>query len=135
MVRQSTSLKEPSVRMCGRLLKSCSDREKASRHAQVMSCRSRGSAAAQPAGRSREQGRLLVVSSRAGVRLPDGHLLHADMALGQGGELLAGLVVEVLGQVLGRGVEDGEGLEVVEHLVVDALDYRTQQILEQFEVQ
>src|ERR1035437_3424159 len=100
-----------------------------------MSCRSNGSAVAPRWRRNRNPGWLLVVSSRAGVRLPDGHMLDADTALGQGGELLAGLVVEVFGQVLGRGVENNEGLEVVEHLVVNALDDRAQQMLEQLEVQ
>jgi hypothetical protein len=51
------------------------------------------------------------------------------------GELLVGLVIEVFGQVLGRGVQHREGLQVVEHPVVDAVDHRAQHLLEQLEVQ
>ena len=46
-----------------------------------------------------------------------------------------GLVVEILGDVFGRGIERGEGLEVVQHLVVDAVDDRAQHVLEQLEVE
>ena len=48
---------------------------------------------------------------------------------------LVGLVVEIFGDVLGRGIEHGEGLEVVEHLVVDAVDDGAHHLLEQLEVE
>src|ERR1035441_1858233 len=106
-----------------------------SRPARAMSCRSRGSAATPLAGRSRKRRRLLVVSSCGRVRLPDGAVLHAHPALSHSGELLIGLVVEVFGDVLGRGIQDREGLQVVEHLVVDAVDDRTQHLVEQLEIE
>ena len=47
----------------------------------------------------------------------------------------AGLVVKVAGEVFGGRVELGEGLEVVDHLVVEVVDDGLQQILQQLEVE
>ena len=64
-----------------------------------------------------------------------GAIFHAHAARGHLGELPVRLVVEILGHVLGRGVQHREGLQIVQHLVVDAVDDRAQHLLEQLEVQ
>src|SRR5580704_19760484 len=46
-----------------------------------------------------------------------------------------GFVVEVPGEVFGRGVERGEGLEVVNHLVVEVVDDGAHDLLEEFEIE
>ena len=51
------------------------------------------------------------------------------------GELPVGLVVEILRDVLSGRVEHREGLEVIEHLMVDAVDDRAQHLLQQLEVE
>jgi hypothetical protein len=62
-------------------------------------------------------------------------MLYAHAALGHGGELLAGLLVEVFSDVFGRWIQHRKWLELVEHLMVDAVDDRAQNLLEQLEVQ
>src|SRR5216684_3785056 len=79
--------------------------------------------------------RLLVVGCRGRVRLPDGAVLDGDPASGHLVELAVGLIVKVARQVFCRWVELGEGFELIEHLVVDAVDDRTHHLLEQLEVE
>ena len=51
-------------------------------------------------------------------------------------ELGAGLLVEVFGEVFCRGVDLGdEGLEVVDHAVVEVVDGGAHDLLEEFEVE
>src|ERR1700722_838406 len=50
-------------------------------------------------------------------------------------ELEFGLVVKIAGEVFGRGVERGERLEVVDHLVVEVFDDGAHDLLEQLEVE
>src|ERR1035437_735575 len=78
---------------------------------------------------------LLVIRGRGGVRLPDSTVLYPHAAFGHASQLLAGLVVEVPGDVFSRWIEFGERLQVVEHLVVDALDDGAHHQLELFEVE
>src|SRR5580692_12430919 len=37
-------------------------------------------------------------------------------------ELVVGLVVKIFGEVLGRWIQDGERLQIVDHLVIEPLD-------------
>jgi len=77
--------------------------------------------------------RLLVVSSRGRVRLPDGAVFHAHAARvtsRDGGWFRR----KNIWPGSRRRVEHRERLQFVQHLVVDALDRRTQHLLEQLEV-
>ena len=56
---------------------------------------------------------------------PCGHLVKLEL----------GLVVEVASEVFRRGVDSGEGLEVVDHLVVEVVDDGAHDLLEELEVQ
>src|ERR1017187_6380398 len=78
---------------------------------------------------------LLVVGGDGGVGLPDGDLLDADPAFGGLLETAVALVEEILGEVFRRGVEDGEGLDVIDHLVVEIFDDGTHELLEVLEVE
>jgi hypothetical protein len=51
------------------------------------------------------------------------------------GQLLVGLVVEIASDVLGRGIHGGERFQLIEHLVVDAVDHRAHDLLEQLEIE
>src|ERR1700759_5633378 len=87
------------------------------------------------AQRQRTKTTSLVIRRPGRVRLPDGTVLDRDPASGHLVELAVGLIVKVARQVLCRWVELGEGLEVIEHLVVDAVDDRAHHLLEQLEVE
>jgi len=50
-------------------------------------------------------------------------------------ELGGGLVEEVFGEVFGGGVEGGEGVEVVNHLVIEEFDRGAEDLLEELEVE
>src|SRR5437868_4325283 len=77
---------------------------------------------------------LLVVASETGVGFVEGAVLYGDAAFGHLLELEFGFVVEVAGEVFGRGVERGERLEVVDHLVVEVVDDGAHDLLEELEV-
>src|ERR1700689_1909605 len=68
---------------------------------------------------------LLVIGCRGRVCFPDSAVFHGNPAAGHLFELAVGFIVKVARQVFRRWVELDEGLEVVEHLVVDAIDHRT----------
>jgi hypothetical protein len=78
---------------------------------------------------------LLVVAGEAGVGFVDGGVFDADAAAGHLDELLAGLEIEVAREVFGRRVYLIEGLEVVDHLVVEIIDDGAKDLLEQLEVE
>jgi hypothetical protein len=46
-----------------------------------------------------------------------------------------GFLVEVAGEVFGGGVEGGEGLELVDHLVIEIVDGGAEDLLEKLEVE
>ena len=80
--------------------------------------------------------RLLVVAGEAGVGFVEGTVFDADAAGGHLVELGAGLVVEVLGEVFGGGVDlFVEGGKVVDHEVVEVLDGGAHDLLEELEVE
>ena len=79
--------------------------------------------------------RLFVVRRRRCVRLPDGAVFHAHAALGHSVKLLIRLIIKILGNVFRRWVEHREWLEVVQHLVIDAVDNRAEHLLKQLEVE
>src|SRR5450631_879798 len=79
--------------------------------------------------------RLLVIGRSGCVRLPDGAVFDGDPASGHVVQLAVGFIVKVAGQVFCRRVELDEWFEVIEHLVVDAVDDRTHDLLEQLEIQ
>src|ERR1700723_3638994 len=85
--------------------------------------------------RRRNSAELLVIGCRGRVCFPDSAVFHGDPAAGHLLKLPVGFIVKVTRQVFRRRVELDEGLEVVEHLVVDAVDHRTHHLLEQLEVQ
>ncbi len=79
--------------------------------------------------------RLLVVAGEAGVGLVEGAIFDADAAVGHVVQLVGGLLEEVTGEVFGGRVELlVEGLEVVDHLVVEAVDDGAHDLLEEFEI-
>jgi hypothetical protein len=50
-------------------------------------------------------------------------------------ELFVGLIVEIFGNIFGRRVQRRKRLELVQHLVVDAVDDRSQHLLQKLEVE
>ena len=81
-------------------------------------------------------GGLLVVAGEAGVGLVESAVFDTDAALGHVVELLAGLLVEVFGQVFGRGVDlFVEGWEVVDHEVVEVFHGGAHDLFEELEVE
>ncbi len=78
---------------------------------------------------------LLVVGRRRCIRLPDGAVLHADAPSRHAGELLIGLIVEVFGDILRRRIQLSKWFEIIQHLMIDALDHRAHHLLEQLEIQ
>jgi hypothetical protein len=79
--------------------------------------------------------RLLVVAGDGGVGLPDGDLLDADTPFGGLLETLIALVIKILGEVFRRRIEDGEGLDVIDHLVIEIVNDGLHDQLQFFEVQ
>src|SRR3954465_15296631 len=79
--------------------------------------------------------KLLEVSGGGGVGLPNGDHLHADAARGRALEARIGLIEKVFRQVLGRWVQSLEGLDVVHHLMIKAVDDRLHHRLQIFEVE
>src|ERR1700722_7401469 len=75
--------------------------------------------------RPRNRAGLLVIGCRGRVCFPDSAVLHCDPAACHLLELPVGFIVKVARQVFRRRVQFDERLEVVEHLVVDAIDHRT----------
>src|SRR5437762_8440994 len=67
---------------------------------------------------------LLEVGGGGGIGLPDGDHLHADAARGRALEASVGLVEEIFRQVFRRGIQSLEGLDVVHHLMIEAVDGR-----------
>src|SRR5258706_13587048 len=78
---------------------------------------------------------LLVVAGEAGVGFVEGAGFYGDAAFGHLVELELGLVVEVAREIFGRGVERGEWLEVVDHLVIEVVDDGAHDLLEQLEIE
>src|ERR1700692_536434 len=76
---------------------------------------------------------LLVVAGGAGCGLIESAVLDGDPAGGHVAELLPRLVEEVAGEVLRRGVDLVEGLQFIDHLVIEVLDDRAHDLLEQLE--
>src|SRR6516225_1384235 len=81
------------------------------------------------------RGNSLVVRSRGCVSFPNGAVLHAHATARHAIELMIGFVVEELGQIFGRRIQYRERLQLIEHLVVDAVDYWPHHLLEQLEVE
>src|SRR5438270_141015 len=77
----------------------------------------------------------LVIAGKAGVGFKDSAVLNADAACSKFLKLLRCLNEEVARKIFSRRIELGKGLEVIDHLVVQAIHDRTQQILEQLEVE
>src|ERR1700685_2388757 len=79
---------------------------------------------------------LLVVAGEAGVGLVEGAVFYADTACGHLADLRGGLLIEVAGEVFGRGVDLGDkGLELVDHFVVEVLDGGAHDLLEELKVE
>jgi hypothetical protein len=79
--------------------------------------------------------RLFVVGGSRRVGLPDGAVFHAHSTIGHSVELLIGLVIEVSGDVLGRWVQPVEWLQLIKHLVINPVNDRPQDLLEQLEIE
>src|SRR5206468_318589 len=64
----------------------------------------------------------------------DRAVLHMHAATRLLNELLARLLVEVAGEILGRGVDLGEGWQFVDHLMVQVIDDGPEERFENLEV-
>src|SRR5690348_15990343 len=60
--------------------------------------------------------RLLAVRRRSSLRLKHGHVLHVNSSLGDLVQPAIRLVVKILRQVLRRGIDHLERLNIVDHL-------------------
>src|SRR5947209_7018076 len=78
---------------------------------------------------------LLVISGVAGVGFKDCAVLDADAACGEFLESLGCLLEEIMSEIFSRRIQVRERLKVVDHLVIQAIDNRAQQVLEQLEVE
>src|SRR5215475_13121773 len=65
---------------------------------------------------------LFAVACRRGVGLKNRHILDADPAVGRPSQARVRFVVKIFRQVLGGGVDHREGLDVVDHLMIETLD-------------
>lgn len=77
----------------------------------------------------------LVVACEAGVGLVEGAVFDADAAGSHFVHLRGSFFEEVAGEVFSGGVEGGEGLEVVDHLVIEVVDGGAKDLLEELEVE
>src|SRR5208282_3586513 len=78
---------------------------------------------------------LLRVRGCCCVGFENGDVFHSHSAVGYFAQARVGFVVEIFREILGGGVEDGEGLDLVDHLVVETVDGVLHHVFQIFEIE
>src|SRR5271154_5943489 len=64
----------------------------------------------------------LAVASRSHIGLKNRDVLHSYATVGYAAQPNVCLVIKILCQIFGRRIENGEGLDVVNHLVIETIN-------------
>jgi len=81
------------------------------------------------------KGRLSCVCGRRSVGLKDRAFRHAHSPICDLRDFLVGVIEEISRQILSGWVQGGKGFQIIDHLMIEIIDDRSQQMLEFFEVQ
>src|SRR6185312_10184489 len=78
---------------------------------------------------------LLGIPGGGGIRLPDGHIFYVDASVADRPETCVRLIIKIFGYILRGWIQHLERLNVIEHLVIKAVNYALHDFLQVLEIQ